>query len=397
MENLSVEIPRATCRLFGTIRAIGTIRNSAILVHGPRGCVYHINYILGMRGDRPSRITTTALDEHDVVFGAERKLTEAIETLDRELSPDVIFVLSCCASGIIGEDVEGASRDARTRARVVSLSGGGFEGDHRTGTRETLACLAEVLVRDDTEVIPRSVNLVGLLRSGPDLAELKRLLASAGVQVTGVLTAGATLPELEGLGRAALNVVLCETTGRDAAMVLERRCGTPWIAVEFPIGREGTQRFVAAITSSFGIGAGPAPAEVPGWNASPAMIRRVAIVGGPTRAVAVARFLREAGNPPMLVAVEGDPESVRKVEEAAGPGCVVLVDPLQEELMARLTELGVDLLIGGMRERPIAAMLGIDHVDVMHGSQKTVGEQGGELLRQALERRERIPLSGSGR
>jgi nitrogenase molybdenum-iron protein alpha/beta subunit len=56
-------------------------------------------------------------------------------------------------------------------------------------------------------------------------------------------------------------------------------------------------------------------------------------------------------------------------------------------MMARMQELGVDLLIGGMRERPVAALLGIDHVDVMHGSQKTVGEQGGELLRRALERR----------
>jgi len=390
MENLSVEIPRATCRLFGTIRAIGTIRNAAILVHGPRGCVYHINYILGMRGDRPSRITTTSLDEHDVVFGAERKLVAAIETLDRDLAPDIIFVLSCCASGIIGEDVDGASREARTRARVVSLSGGGFEGDHRTGTREALARLAEVLVCPEGGVIPGSVNLVGLLRSGPDLTELKRLLASAGVQVTGVLTAGATLQELEGLGRAALNVVLCETTGRDAAEVLESRCGTPWIAAEFPIGREGTRRFLSQVTGALGIAGGQAPAEIPeGKIRGRNMARRVAIVGGPTRAVAVARFLREAGNPPVLVAVEGDPESIRKVEEAAGAGCVVLADPLQEELTARLTELTVDLLIGGMRERPIAAMLGIDHVDVMHGSQKTVGEQGGELLRKALGRKGR--------
>ncbi|MDD1655751.1 MAG: nitrogenase component 1, partial [Methanomicrobiales archaeon] len=336
----------------------------------------------------PSRITTTALDEHDVVFGAERKLVAAIETLDRDLSPDIIFVLSCCASGIIGEDVEGASREARTRARVVSLSGGGFEGDHRTGTREALARLAEVLVHPDAEVIPGSVNLIGLLRSGPDLAELKRLLASVGVHVPGVLTAGATLRELEGLGQAALNVVVCETTGRDAAEVLERRCGTPWITVEFPLGREGTQRFLSQVTEALGIGERPSPAGVPEREACrEETARRVAIVGGPTRAVAVARFLRGAGNPPVLVAVEGDPESVRKVEEAAGPGCVVLADPLQEEMTARLTGLAVDLLIGGMRERPLAAMLGIDHVDVMHGSQKTVGEQGGELLLRALERR----------
>ena len=388
MGGLSVEIPRATCRLFGTIRAIGTIRNSAILVHGPRGCVYHINYILGMRGDRPSRIFSTSLDEHDVVFGAEGKLTEAIETLDRELAPEILFVLSCCASGIIGEDVEGASREARTRARVISLSGGGFEGDHRTGTREALARLAEVLVRPDVEVTPRSANLIGLLRSGPDLAELRRLLATSGVQVTGVLTAGATLQELEGLGQAALNIVLCETTGRDAAEVLRERCGTPWIAVEFPLGLTATRVFLRQVAEALGIEEGPGSSEEPDRSIPvPQPPRRIAIVGGPTRAVAVARFLREAGNPPVLVVVEGDPDSTRNVQEAAGTGCLVLADPLQEEMTARMQELGVDLLIGGMRERPVAALLGIDHVDVMHGSQKTVGVQGGELLRRALERR----------
>ena len=64
-------IPRGTCKLFGAIKALSTIQKSVILVHGPKGCVYHINYILGMRGDRPSEIYTTCLDEHDVIFGAE--------------------------------------------------------------------------------------------------------------------------------------------------------------------------------------------------------------------------------------------------------------------------------------------------------------------------------------
>ena len=70
----NARIPRGTCKLFGAIKALSTIKNSVILVHGPKGCVYHINYILGMRGDRPSEIYTTCLDEHDVIFGAEQKL-----------------------------------------------------------------------------------------------------------------------------------------------------------------------------------------------------------------------------------------------------------------------------------------------------------------------------------
>ena len=94
MQPKAVRIPRGTCSLFGTIRAVGGIRNSSILVHGPKGCVYHINYILGMRGGRPSRIYSTCLDEQDVIFGAERKLRDAIDDLLEEQDPDILFVLS---------------------------------------------------------------------------------------------------------------------------------------------------------------------------------------------------------------------------------------------------------------------------------------------------------------
>ncbi|HUK38748.1 MAG TPA: hypothetical protein VLV30_06515, partial [Methanomicrobiales archaeon] len=43
----------------------------------------------------------------------------------------------------------------------------------------------------------------------------------------------------------------------------------------------------------------------------------------------------------------------------------------QEEILSRLPAVGVDLIIGGMAERPIATMLGIPCIDMMHGSQRT--------------------------
>ena len=245
--------PRSTCRLFGTIKALSTVKKSAILVHGPKGCVYHINYIMGMRGDRPSAIYTTSLDEQDVIFGAEGKLTSAIEELDRRLTPDLIFVLSCCASSIIGEDVESACRAARSRARVIGFESGGFEGDHHTAYGETLSRLAGELSGPAGKPRPSSVNLVGMLRGGPDLRELKRVLSLAGIEVLGVLSADATLQDLEGLGEAALNIVVCEPAGRDAALFLEKKFGTPFIVEEFPIGARAAVSFLEHITSALGV------------------------------------------------------------------------------------------------------------------------------------------------
>src|SRR5512136_11017 len=158
----AARIPRGTCKLFGAIKALSTIRKSVVLVHGPKGCVYHINYILGMRGDRPSEIYTTCLDERDVIFGAEPKLTGAIEELDRTLHPELMFVLSCCTSCIIGEDVDSAVHNARTKSRAIAISAGGFEGDFHEGYSETLNQLVKQLVHKPDSIKSQSVNLIGM-------------------------------------------------------------------------------------------------------------------------------------------------------------------------------------------------------------------------------------------
>ena len=411
MTRNTLEIPRSTCRLFGTIKALSTVRRSAILVHGPKGCVYHINYIMGMRGDRPSAIYTTSLDEQDVIFGAEGKLTSAIEELDRRLSPDLIFVLSCCASSIIGEDVESACRAAQSRARVIGFESGGFEGDHHTAYGDTLSRLADELSRPAGTLRPASVNLVGMLRGGPDLRELKRVLSLAGIGVLGVLSADATLGDLERLGEAALNIVVCEPAGRAAAVLLEQKYGTPFIIEEFPIGARAAVSFLEHTTSALGlplspqclageIGAASSPAlaaggertcdpaggisrgsESPDAQFSPL---RIAIVGGPTRAISLCRFLRDTGLDPVLLVVDFDTGVREKIVSLGIRDLEILIEPPQEEILSRLAALGVDLIIGGMAERPLASMLGIAHLDMMHGSQRTACFAGERELLKAL-------------
>src|SRR5512139_4010490 len=249
----AARIPRGTCKLFGAIKALSTIKKSVILVHGPKGCVYHINYILGMRGDRPSEIYTTALDEHDVIFGAEQKLREAVGYLDAARRPELLFVLSCCTSDIIGEDVSSAVRDTVTRARTVAISAGGFEGDFHEGYSETLCQLVRELAKRPGRTDPRAVNLVGMLRAGPDLAELRRLLGRIGVRINAVLSADAKREDLERLGEAALNVVVCEPAGKEAAQLLETLYGTPHITEEIPIGYRSTFHFLERVAEALGI------------------------------------------------------------------------------------------------------------------------------------------------
>jgi nitrogenase molybdenum-cofactor synthesis protein NifE len=387
----AARIPRATCKLFGAIKALGTIKKSAILVHGPKGCVYHINYILGMRGDRPSEIYTTALDEHDVIFGAEQKLAGAIEYLDRKLQPELLFVLSCCTSDIIGEDVGSAVRDARTNARTIAISAGGFEGDFHQGYSETLCQLVREFVQKPVSTVPRSVNLVGMLRAGPDLAELRGLLGLIGVRTNAVLTADATREDLERLGNAALNIVLCEPSGKEAALLLQALCGTPYIIEEIPIGYHPTIRFLERVAGALGIPATIAPPagqeNVP--DCTFLRSRHIAIISGPTRAVSLVRFLAEYHVVPRLVVVDFDSSVQEKIRCLGVPAGEVLIEPDHELIVQKLREHDIDLLIGGMLEQPIAKALSIDHLDIMHGSQQTIGFTGAHNLARLVEKKSR--------
>jgi nitrogenase molybdenum-cofactor synthesis protein NifE len=382
----AAKIPRATCQLFGAIKAISNIRDSVILVHGPKGCVYHINYILGMRGDKTTNVYSTCMDEKDVIFGAGDKLKSAIVELDNEFDPALIAVLSCCASSIIGEDVESVVKDVEARAKLLGIDAGGFEGDYRSGYSETIRRLVEVLVEPSHTHDKLSVNLIGLLRAGPDLRELKRVLALIGVHVNAVLTAGATIRQIEHTASAALNVVLCEATGKDAAEQLEKQFEMPYIIEELPIGYEATLRFLAHVADALGISMDLDAISPKHRIQAPQMIgKRVAVIGGPTRAISVTNFLIEYGVEPALVVSDFDVNTAARLSDLVSARCEVLIAPEHELILERCKAQHIDLILGGMLERPIASRLGVTHLDIMHGSEKTVGFAGAEALLKRLK------------
>ena len=72
------------------------------------------------------------------------------------------------------------------------------------------------------------------------------------------------------------------------------------------------------------------------------------------------------------------------MSELVSERCEVLIAPEHETIMERCKVQRVDLIVGGMLERPIASRLGADHLDIMHGSEKTVGFAGADVLLKRL-------------
>jgi nitrogenase molybdenum-iron protein alpha/beta subunit len=99
------------CKFWTAFQVINGIRHMTPVIHGPKGCTYSVASNYKMRGCEyrgvPLEPTTcTAQNETDVVYGGEGKLLEAVKEADQRYNPELIVILSCCCSGITGDDVE---------------------------------------------------------------------------------------------------------------------------------------------------------------------------------------------------------------------------------------------------------------------------------------------------
>ena len=121
-----------TLNFYLTVR-VNTIRDASVIYHAPVGCscpslgyremFQHIPASMGAPENYDLHWMTTSMNEKDMVYGSTDKLKAAIKEAERRYSPKAIFVLTSCASGITGEDIEGAVKEVQpdTRARIVPI------------------------------------------------------------------------------------------------------------------------------------------------------------------------------------------------------------------------------------------------------------------------------------
>ena len=95
------------CKFWTAFQVINGIRHMTPVIHGPKRCTYSVASAYRMRGCEyrgvPLEPTScTAQNEADVVYGGEGKLLEAVKEADQRYHPELIVILSCFCSGIIG-------------------------------------------------------------------------------------------------------------------------------------------------------------------------------------------------------------------------------------------------------------------------------------------------------
>ena len=254
------------CKFWTAFQVINGIRHMAPVIHGPKGCTYSVASSYKMRGCEYRGIpleptSCTAQDEADVVYGGEGKLLEAVKEAEARYHPDLIVILSCCCSGITGDDVETVAEIASrsVSARVIAIRSEGFGGDFRSGYEDAFRALLD-LMEPRGDVMKGTINIIGA-REGPtytewhqDRDELERLVRAIGAEINGVLCGGCTLEQIRRAPSAALNASWCYDWGQKFGDLMEERFGVPYARTGQPYGLALTEEWIMGVAEPLGLG-----------------------------------------------------------------------------------------------------------------------------------------------
>ena len=240
-----------TCALAGASAFFAGMRDAVIVVNGPLWCYYFaMRHIEHSQSTISHRMACTQLDNDAIVFGAEEYLQEALSPYV-EQPPPLLAIVSSCAAGLIGDDIEAIARGAGLACPVVALDSSGLAGSFADGWDKAARATLQTLSAEQCEVQAHTVNLIGMTdayyNGGNDARELVRLLETAGYVVNAVFGNDMTAAAIPHLTQAALNIVVHGELGRGSAQVLEEMYGMPYIAPLPPYGRAGTRRWMREI------------------------------------------------------------------------------------------------------------------------------------------------------
>lgn len=242
----------------GIIWSLLAVQGAIVLEYGPAGTTHYSMGLYGGLGLRfQNRLFTTHMSEDDVVMGDVTRLEEALVELDKNYAPKVIFVVASSVTAVIGTDIKGVCRymQNEVKAKLVAFEQGGFRGDYSVGLAETYKLLVRNLPQKGVAQEKGVYNIIGAsawrYRMASDIWEVKSLLSEAlGLSCNACLCCDTSVEELQAMGKAQVNIVLCNE-GLAAAQYLEERFGTPYVYAA-PYGYSGTVRFLESVGEAIG-------------------------------------------------------------------------------------------------------------------------------------------------
>ena len=229
----------------------GQVRDAVLIQHSPIGCaasqvgnslIYRVGMAMTGKPIENLRWISTNLKEQDMVFGGVERLEQSIRDAWERQHPKVIFIATSCATGIIGDDVDGSATkmEAELGIPVIPLHCEGFKSKHwSTGFDAAQHGIIRQVVRKNPKKQEDLVNVIKLW--GSDV--FTPMFAELDLRVNYVVDL-ASVDDLAQMSEAAATVGFCHTLSSYLAAGLEQEFGVPEIKAPQPYGFAGTDAWL---------------------------------------------------------------------------------------------------------------------------------------------------------
>ncbi|KJR99746.1 MAG: nitrogenase iron-molybdenum cofactor biosynthesis protein NifE [Peptococcaceae bacterium BRH_c4a] len=384
-DSLAGCVSQRACVYCGARVVLNPITDAVHLVHGPIGCSSYTWDIRGSLTSGPDLYRfsfSTDLKEEDVIFGGEKKLALAIDELVEKYHPKLVLVYSTCIVGVIGDDLEAVCKAASKKhgIEVIPVQSSGFIGNKSAGYRAACDALLRLIKPDGIRLKKTSsINYLGDFNLAGEVWIIKNYLRRLGIHVNVAFTGDSRFETLKTATRASLNMVQCAGSMIYLAQKMEEIYQIPYLNISF-LGLEDTAASLRKTASFFNDESITASAEELikketavvmediRWYKEKLQGKKAAIyVGGGFKAISLIKQFREIGIDVVMIGTQtGREEEYQTINDLVDEGAVVLDDANPSELEKFMVEKGAHLLVGGVKERPLAYKLGVAFIDHNH-------------------------------
>jgi nitrogenase molybdenum-cofactor synthesis protein NifE len=385
-ESVSGAVSQRACVYCGARVVLNPITDAYHIVHGPIGCA---SYTWDIRGSLTSGAEmfrtsfSTDLRETDIVFGGVKKLTAAIDELMEKArpAPKLIFVFATCIVGVIGDDIEAVCRAAEVKygIRVIPVKAPGFSGTKTQGYKLACDALMTLILPHSNQARRFGVNILGDYNLAGEMWIIKGYLEQIGIPVISTITGDSSYEKLIRAPSASLNIVQCAGSSAYLAQRMESELGIPSVRVSF-FGIEDTTASLLRVADAMGSDAILNNARRFAAEKTAKILpviekyrphlqgKKAAIfVGGGFKAISLIRQFNELGMETVVVGTQtGKKDEYETIGSLVDSGAVILDDANPAELERFMTEKQADILVGGVKERPLAYKLGMAFCDHNH-------------------------------
>jgi light-independent protochlorophyllide reductase subunit N len=243
------------CGLTGIIWLHRKIQDAFFLVVGSRTCAHLIQSAAGVMIFAEPRFATAIIDERDLAG-----LSDANDELDRVVGqllarrPEIklLFLVGSCPSEVIKLDLSRAaqrlSQTHMPQVRVLNYSGSGIETTFTQGEDACLASLVPIMPRAPLGR-GKSLLVVGALAEVVE-DQFTRIFSAMGIDDVAFMPPRRSI-DLPSVGPDT-RLLLAQPFLADTSRALESR-GAVRIAAPFPLGAEGTMRWLEAAARDCGV------------------------------------------------------------------------------------------------------------------------------------------------